>query len=354
MKYLRWLLFPFSLIYGLVVIMRNWFYDAGLFASRKFNLPLIVVGNLDVGGAGKSPMTEYLIRLLKGDYQLATLSRGYGRKTQGYIKADATTTATQIGDEPAQFHQKFPDITVAVCEKRVTGIEALLPDHDVVILDDAYQHRAVSPGLSVLLFDYNRLNEPHLLLPAGNLREPFSGRYRADVLVVTKCPPALSAARQQEAIDLLKPLNNQPVFFTAIEYLPLQDMKGNLTGKLPDADTTVFILTGIANPQPLLQYIKQYTANVIHHNYPDHHQFSLKNIAKLATDFNNCRASKKVIITTEKDAQRLQTPVLLPHVNALPVWVLPIGMSFVNNDGHQFNELIHHYVKQYTTHRRLD
>jgi tetraacyldisaccharide 4'-kinase len=354
MKYLRWLLFPFSLMYGLVVVMRNWFYDAGLFASRKFNLPVIAVGNLDVGGAGKSPMTEYLIRLLKNDYQLATLSRGYGRKTKGFIKADDTTIATDIGDEPAQFHQKFTDITVAVCEKRVTGIEMLLPDHDLIILDDAYQHRAVSPGLSILLFDHNRLHEPHLLLPAGNLREPFSGRYRADVLVVTKCPPVLSDNQQQDAISQLKPLNYQPVFFTAIQYQPLQDMQGTLAGELPDADTTVFILTGIANPQPLLQYIKQHTSHVIHHNYPDHHQFSLKNIAKLALDFNNCKASKKVIITTEKDAQRLKTPALLPHVNALPIWVLPIGISFVNNDGQQFNQLIQNYVKQHTTHRRLD
>jgi tetraacyldisaccharide 4'-kinase len=354
MKYLRWLLFPFSLIYGLVVVVRNWFYDAGLFASRKFNLPIIAVGNLDVGGAGKSPMTEYLIRLLKSEYQLATLSRGYGRKTKGYVKANAITTATEIGDEPAQFHQKFTDITVAVCEERVVGIKELLPDHDLIILDDAYQHRAVTPGFSILLFDYNRLNEPHLLLPAGNLREPFSGRYRADVLIATKCPPTLNTTQQQRAIQQLQPLNYQPVFFTAIQYLPLQDIQGKLAGELPGADTTVFVLTGIANPQPLLQYIKLHTSNVIHHNYPDHHQFSLKNIAKLATEFNNCRASKKVIITTEKDAQRLQNPELLSHINTLPVWVLPIGISFVNNDGQKFNQLIQHYVKQYTTHRRLD
>ena len=353
-KYLRWLLFPFSLIYGLVVIMRNWFYDAGIFHSRKFNLPVIAVGNLDVGGAGKSPMTEYLIRLLKNEYQLATLSRGYGRKTKGFIIASATTTANETGDEPAQFYQKFPDITVAVCEKRVAGIENLLPHHDVVILDDAYQHRAVTPGLSILLFDYNRLHQPHLLLPAGNLREHFSGRYRADVLVVTKCPRTLSKDEQQDAISKLKPLNYQPVFFTAIQYQALQDLEGNLTGPMPNADTTVFLLTGIANPQPLLQYIKQYTSNVIHHNYADHHQFSLKNIAKLATDFNNCKALNKVIITTEKDAQRLQTPVLLPQIKAFPVWVLPIGIGFVSNDGQQFNQLIQHYVKQYTTHRSLD
>lgn len=353
-NYLRWLLLPFSLLYGLVVIMRNWFYDAGLFASRKFNLPVIAVGNLEVGGAGKSPMTEYLVGLLKEHYRLATLSRGYGRQTHGFLKADAGTTATEIGDEPAQFYHKFPEVTVAVCEKRVTGIEQLSADHDLIILDDAYQHRAVTPGFSVLLFDYNRLLQPHLLLPAGNLREPFSGRYRANVLVVTKCPLSLTAAQQEEAQRHLQPLNYQPVFFTAIQYLPLQYWNSKLTRPMPGANTTVFVLTGIANAQPLLQYIKQHTSNVIHHNYPDHHQFSLKNIAKLASDFNSCQAPDKVIITTEKDAMRLQTPVLLPHVSALPFWVLPIGISFVNNDGQQFNQLIQHYVKQYRTHSRLD
>src|SRR5580692_9636256 len=146
MKYLRWLLLPFSLLYGLAVIIRNWFYDAGVFKSYKFNKPVIAVGNLDVGGAGKSPMTEYLIRLLKDEYKLATLSRGYGRETKGYLTATTTATATDFGDEPAQFKHKFPDITVAVCEKRVEGIKRLIPDHDAILLDDAYQHRAVTPG----------------------------------------------------------------------------------------------------------------------------------------------------------------------------------------------------------------
>lgn len=350
MKYLRWLLLPFSLLYGLVVVMRNWFYDAGLFKSRLFNAPVICVGNLDVGGAGKSPMTEYLVRLLKNDFKLATLSRGYGRKTKGYLIATATTTATHLGDEPAQFHQKFPDITVAVCEKRVVGIEQLLPAHDVVILDDAYQHRAVTPGFSVLLFDYNRINEPHLILPAGNLREPFIGRYRADVFVVSKCPANLSIVEQQQAIQILKPLSYQQVYFTSIDYLPLQNMDGEQVGDMPGADTTIFLLTGIANAQPLVSYINQHSLHVIHHNYPDHHQFTLKNIGKLANEFNNCTAAKKVIITTEKDAQRLRQPGLLQEVEALPIWVLPIGISFLNSGQEQFNNTINNYVRQYTTH----
>src|ERR1700743_58766 len=224
---LRWLLFPFSLLYGLVVIIRNWCYDGGIFKSRHFKFPIIAVGNLDVGGAGKSPMTEYLVSLFKDKYKVATLSRGYGRETKGYVAATAFTTANQIGDEPAQFKHKFPDITVAVCEKRVDGIKQLIPGHNLIIMDDAYQHRAVKPGLNILLFDYNRINEPHLLLPAGNLREPFRGRRRADIIIITKCPGTLPAHEQAAILQLVNPLPNQQVFFTAIGYNPLQNLDGS-------------------------------------------------------------------------------------------------------------------------------
>lgn len=370
LKYLRWLLLPFSLLYGLAVTLRNWCYDAGLFKSRKFDLPVICVGNLDVGGAGKSPMTEYLVRLLKSEYKLATLSRGYGRQSKGFLianrnfdqlrasanatKSTATSnTAAQLGDEPAQFAQKFPDITVAVCEKRADGIERLQTNHNLIILDDAYQHRAVEPGFSVLLFDYNRLNEPHLLLPAGNLREPFVGRYRADVFVVSKCPPDLNKEKQQQVIARLKPLNYQQIYFTTITYLPLQRYDDGSQALMPDKETEVFVLTGIANARSLLKHLSKYTTHVVHHKYPDHHQFSLKNIAKLAQEFNNSTATQKVIITTEKDAQRLRDPELLPLVNTLPVMVLPIGISFLNEGEAQFNKTIFNYVRQYTTHRSV-
>jgi tetraacyldisaccharide 4'-kinase len=273
MKYLCLLLFPFSLLYGLVVIIRNWFYDAGLFKSHGFNLPVICVGNLEVGGAGKSPMTEYLVRLLKQRYKLATLSRGYGRETKGFITATTASTATEIGDEPSQFNHKFPDVTVAVCEDRVEGIIRLKTNHDLILLDDAFQHRAVKPGLNVLLFDHDHLLQPKLLLPAGNLREPFSGRWRADIMVVTKCPDGLSEEHMTRCYREISPLNWQPLFFTSITYQPLQDMHGKPTGVTIDADTTVFLLTGIANPKPLLQHIGLSTANIIHHNYPDHHRF---------------------------------------------------------------------------------
>ncbi|WP_454803881.1 tetraacyldisaccharide 4'-kinase [Mucilaginibacter phyllosphaerae] len=353
MQYLRWLLFPFSLLYGLVIIIRNWLYDTGLFKSREFDLPVICVGNLEVGGAGKSPMTEYLVRLLKSNYKLATLSRGYGRKTKGFLMAGATTAATEIGDEPSQFHHKFPDVTVAVCEDRVAGIEKLKTDHDLILLDDAFQHRAVKPGLSILLFDYNQLLQPKLLLPAGNLREPFSGRWRADIMVVTKCPTALSEEGMTRCYEQISPLNWQPLFFSAIAYQPMQDLHGNVIDVAIDAGTTVFLLTGLANPKPLIQHLSQSTSNIIHHNYPDHHQFSLKNIAKLADAFAACKSTKKVIITTEKDAQRLGVHELLPVLAPLPVWVLPIGLQFLNNGQQAFDQIIQNYVREHTQHNRI-
>jgi tetraacyldisaccharide 4'-kinase len=382
MKYLRWLLFPFSLLYGLVVVIRNWCYDAGIYKSYTAKVPVISVGNLDVGGAGKSPMTEYLIRLFKDDHKLATLSRGYGRKTKGFVvnskvesqrskvensdspithniqptthithnTSPAThhttlTIAQQIGDEPAQFAQKFPDITVAVCEARVEGIKRLQGEHDLIILDDAYQHRAVKPGFSILLFDYNRVNEPHLLLPAGNMREPFSGRKRADVIIITKCPEILSADEQAAIIKRIKPFYRQQLFFTSIAYQLLLDMDGKTADVSINSDTAVFLLTGIANANPLVQHLQKFTSHIIHHNYPDHHRFSLKNISKLAGEFSACTAKNKLIITTEKDAQRLVEHELLPLVKQLPVLVMPIGVNFLNGTQQQFNKLVINYVR---------
>jgi tetraacyldisaccharide 4'-kinase len=375
MKYLRWLLFPFSLLYCLVIIIRNWCYDSGVFKSYKFDKPVISVGNLDVGGAGKSPMTEYLIRLLKVDYKLATLSRGYGRTTKGYLEAGVPdespglddvlqpathnsqlTTANQIGDEPAQFKHKFPDITVAVCEKRVDGIKQLLPDHDLILLDDAYQHRAVEPGLSILLFDYNRINEPHLLLPAGNLREPFSGRWRAQIIIITKCPPTLTTNEQAIIAGKIELLPYQQLFFSSIAYQPLYNLEGQPGGVAIDNDTTVFLLTGIANAQPLLHYLNGLTPHIIHHNYPDHHPFSLKNITKLADEFSACTSQKKIIITTEKDAQRLdefRVKSVSPVFTQMPVFVIPIGVEFLNGSGHRFDQLILEYVREHRTFHSL-
>lgn len=349
MKYLRLLLFPFSLIYGLIVMMRNWFYDTGFLESRAFNLPVISIGNLEVGGAGKSPMTEYLIRLLKDQYKLSTLSRGYGRSTKGFLIADNQPDADLIGDEPAQFKNKFPDVTVAVCEKRVTGIEQLKANHQLIILDDAYQHRAVKPGLSILLFDYKQINHSQLLLPAGNLREPFSGRWRADIIVISKCPTDISDQTQQKIAQKVHPLPYQSLYFSTITYLPLQDIEGRTVNDVIDADTTVFLLTGIANAAPLVTHIKKSTLHIVHHNYPDHYSFSLKNITKLADDFNSCGSQKKLIITTEKDAQRLAKDELKSLIEKLPVLVQPIGINFLQHQ-QMFDKTILDYVREHTPH----
>jgi tetraacyldisaccharide 4'-kinase len=369
MKYLRLLLFPVSLVYGLVVIIRNWLFDAGVFKSRKFYIPVISVGNLDVGGAGKSPMTEYLIRLFKPDHKLATLSRGYGRETEGFVIEAASvinlkskqiihttssksqlSLAARIGDEPAQFRQKFPDITVAVCEDRVKGIKGLQYEHNLIILDDAYQHRTVKPALSLLLFEYSRIFDPHYLLPFGNMREPFMGRKRAQVIIITKCPLNLTTDEQQAIIATVKPTAQQQVFFTSIAYMPLQNMKAEVVDEAVTTDTTVFLLTGIANPKPLLQHIESSAQQVIHHNYPDHYRFTLKNITKLADEFSACTSKNKLIITTEKDAQRLGEHALMPVLKQLPVLVLPIGVAFLNNAGQQFNQFVTNYVREYTEH----
>ena len=348
MKYLRWLLFPFSFLYGLVVVIRNWFYNAGIFKSQAFNLPIISVGNLDVGGAGKTPMTEYLIRLLKTSYRVATLSRGYGRITKGYLLVESSSLASQTGDEPLQLKHKFPDVTVAVCENRVAGVENLKQDNQVILLDDAYQHRAIKPGLSILLFDYNQLKTPAVLLPAGNRREPFIGRRRADVIIISKCPAQMSTEEKEHINIRMALFPHQQLFFTTIAYQPLVDRNGEMTQLQSIEDTAIFLLTGIAGPQPVVNYLKQFSRQIIHHKYPDHHRFSLKNITKLADDFNICPANKKIIITTEKDMQRLQERELAGITQQLPIYILPIAVKFLNNDGAAFDELINNYVRKHT------
>jgi len=232
------------------------------------------------------------------------------------------------------------------------GIARLQSNHNLIILDDAYQHRAVKPGYSILLFDYNRLHEPHLLLPAGNMREPFSGRERADMIIISKCPEQLTVSGQAEIVKGIKPFPHQYVFFTSIGYMPLQDMEGNVKAITINKDTTVFLLTGIADAAPLVQHIQKKTPHIIHHNYPDHYRFSLKNITKLANEFSSCASQNKVIITTEKDAQRLGEQRLLPLVKKMPFLVLPVEVSFLKGQ-QKFDQLITDYVREHTKHSSL-
>jgi tetraacyldisaccharide 4'-kinase len=350
-RYLRLLLLPLSFIYGIVIILRNKFYDWGFFKSTRFEIPVICVGNLVVGGSGKSPVTEYLVNLL-GEYKIAILSRGYGRDTKGFLYADETSTARSIGDEPLQFYHKFRGITVAVCEDRVYGIDRLKGDHDLIILDDAYQHRAVDPGFSILLFEFQKLQRIQFVLPAGNMREPFWGYKRADVLMVTKSPKELTLLQEARCASRFDQTAGERLFFSSIQY---SDLVALFTGGLLKlnalSNKTVFLLTGIANPKPLLEELGKYTQNIIHHDYPDHHAFSLQNLSKLVEAYQSHPDKEKIVVTTEKDAQRLFDVTFKELLLNLPVFYLPISIAVAADRKKNFDQKILKYVSDTTRNR---
>lgn len=328
---IRKILFPISLVYDLVTTVRNFFYDSGILTSKTYPFPVLAVGNLSVGGTGKSPMIEYLIRLLHTQYKVATLSRGYRRKTTGFVLADATVTAEMLGDEPLQFYKKFNQLVVAVDADRQNGIAELekREQPDLILLDDAYQHRKVRAGFYVLLTKYDDLYVDDLILPAGNLRESKRGAKRASVIIVSKCPDNLTAQQQQAIKNKLRPAAHQKVFFTKISYatttqgvqnISLEDLKG----------ISFTLVTGIANPASLLVYLNNLGLSFEHLAYKDHHNFTTKELAELA--------EKKLILTTEKDYMRLKDK--LTNVS-----YLPITTSFLNNQK-EFDELICTYVEK--------
>lgn len=350
-RLLRLVLLPFSMIYGIVVVLRNKLYDLGVFNSTQFDIPVICVGNLVVGGSGKSPVTEYLVALLK-NRRIAILSRGYGRDTKGFLYADETATAKSIGDEPLQFFHKFPGITVAVCEDRVAGINQLKDTHDIILLDDAYQHRRLRPGFSILLFEFQKLQTIQWLLPAGNLREPFWGYKRADILMVTKAPVQISPGQRRVCLDKFNERAQQDLFFSSIQYGDLV----NFFTKEPLANhslknKTIFLLTGIANPKPLLSYLEQFSTAIIHHDYPDHHTFSSQNLIKLVDAFKAHPEKEKIILTTEKDAQRLFDVTIKELLLNLPVFYLPIKIAVEADRKKEFDQKILKYVSDTTRNR---
>ncbi|ARS41169.1 tetraacyldisaccharide 4'-kinase [Sphingobacteriaceae bacterium GW460-11-11-14-LB5] len=345
LNYLRLLLLPFSLIYGMAIVLRKKLYDWGLMRSVKFGLPVICVGNLSVGGSGKTPTTEYLVRLL-ADYKIAILSRGYGRKTKGFIVADSTATAETIGDEPLQYHQKFAAVTVAVCEDRVNGIKQLKDNHDLIILDDAFQHRAVRAGFNILLFEFRKLGTLQFLLPAGNLRDVFSSRKRADVLLVTKSPVPLLHVAQQASVNELQPNANQPVLHSYLKYGDLIHLYHNESRTLESIkDFEIFLLSGIANPAPLIEELEKYAETIKHEEFPDHYAFKNDDIKKLKSVFMASTKKDKIIITTEKDSKRLRATGFEDLLVDLPVYYLPIEVELFEEDKITFDELILNYVK---------
>ncbi len=343
----RYLLFPFSLLYGAAVWLRNYLYDKNVLKSVPFNFPLICVGNLSVGGTGKSPMTEYLVRLLQPTYKVATLSRGYKRKTKGFAIADAQTTALEIGDEPMQFYQKFPDLTVAVGEERLVAIPQLLHDRpatQVIILDDAFQHRQVQAGLNIVLTECKNLFTRDLLLPAGDLRDIKASRKRADLFVVTKCPADFTEAQAAAITREINPAEHQQVFFTAMEY----EQPYHLFSRQPihfTADTDILLLCGIANPRPLKDYLAAQVHTYDMLRFGDHHIFSIDDLADIKKQFAAMSAVNKMIVTTEKDAVRLQK--FEKELADFPIAVLPVAHAFLFGGGTAFDAQVLQFTGKY-------
>lgn len=320
MKTLRKILFPFSLLYAAVTSLRNFLYDKGFKKSTGFNIPIIAVGNLSVGGTGKTPMVEYLIRLLADKYNLAVLSRGYKRKSKGFYLAKDTTTIEEIGDEPFQYHSKFKNINVAVNANRVEGVQTILkalPKTDVVLLDDAFQHRKIKAGFYIMLTAYNDLFYNDLVLPAGNLRECKSGVKRANVVVVTKCPKDLSEQKMLQIKNKID-IDNDKIFFSTINYH--HSVTNNLEEiAVADLKNDFIAVAGIAKPEYFYAYLKCDKNNCS--TFPDHHFFTNQDINNILQ-----KANGRKIITTEKDYMRLQN--LLPK-NQL--YYLPIEMCFLKD-----------------------
>ncbi|MCO4806647.1 MAG: tetraacyldisaccharide 4'-kinase [Flavobacteriales bacterium] len=346
---MRKLLYPFSLIYGLVVSFRNGLFRIGMLPEKRFELPIIGIGNLRVGGTGKTPMTEYLIALLSGTRSLGVVSRGYGRKTNGYVVADSESTALEIGDEPSQIIQKFPQIRLAVDEKRVHGIEQLRLEENppnTILLDDVYQHRYVKPGLLILLTAHDHLYIDDSVLPVGMLREPKWGANRADIIVVTKCPVSLSAFEKRAISDHLRPMSHQQVLFSFQSYgqpYPiLMRQKWKAQGR-----TKMLLVTGIVNAQSMKQHLEKSFELIHHFEFPDHHWFTDANIESIAAVFEKENSEKTIIVTTEKDAQRLKPFVENETFAHLPIFALPMKVQFFKDDEGHVNQTIHEYIRSH-------
>lgn len=351
---LRILLYPFALIYGAMIWLRNRLYDTGFFSSVEFSVPVISVGNLSVGGTGKTPHVEYLIRMLQYEYKVATMSRGYKRRTQGFIVAGPDANALKIGDEPMQYHMKFPDVVVSVAEERITGIPYLLqrvPDIDVVLLDDAYQHRSVKPGINILITDYAKPFYKDHILPIGRLREKRNAYKRATTIIVSKCPADLTPAQAEEMVQHIAPWPHQQVFFSTISYRQPYDL---VTGEDISLDNTNAVLVCcIANPQPLVQHLRQVVSDVHVLSYGDHHYFVTSDLEEIKSAYQNWDAPNKTIVTTEKDAARLHL-----HMDKLREWniriaVLPIEISLLFNGNENLQGIILEYVRNTITENQM-
>lgn len=351
----RWaiLLYPFSLLYGLVVYIRNLLFDYQIIESKEFDIPIISVGNITVGGTGKTPHVEHLIRLLKDNFQVATLSRGYKRKTRHFIFAGENSTAAEIGDEARQIKQKFPDIHVTVDRRRVHGINEMIkkiPELDVIILDDAFQHRYVKAGMSLLLIDYNRPLSEDYLLPAGRMREQSFEKRRANIILITKCPDRLKPIERRIVVKDLKLYPFQHLYFTKIkdcEPKPVFPLSGNpLTREeIKKMKPQILMVAGIANPRSFKKFIRNYSTYIKEVIYPDHYDFKPKDIHHIISTFHSLSGDEKMIFTTEKDSMRIQTFTDIDTSIKERFYYIPISIDFLNEDTDHFNQHILNYVR---------
>ena len=339
MNLFRYFLFPFSFLYYIITIIRNLFFDWGIITSQKLQEPSICIGNLSVGGSGKTPMTIYLTNLLKNDFQVQILSRGYGRKTSGYKEVSEDSTSDDVGDEPLLYKKRFKTvITVAVAEKRSLGANELLKiqtKNSILLLDDAFQHRSVNAGFSILLTPFQQIFSSDFLLPVGNLREARCGAKRADCIVITKCPESIEATHKNRIIECMQKYS-KPIFFSSIEYGELISFGAKRT-----SFETVLLVCGIAQPETLIiELRKKYKVEVL--LFADHHNFDSSDIKGIHQKFNTFVGEGAAILTTEKDYVRLQTKLTVDELETYPWYYLPIELKIENED--EFNFLIKKYV----------
>lgn len=356
MNILRFLLLPFAWIYGLIMLIRGKLFDWNILPSQSFPIPVISVGNLSYGGTGKTPMVEYIIRLLQNDFKIATLSRGYKRTTRGFVLADKTSTFEEIGDEPLQYKNKFSDIEVAVDERRRSGIKKLIEqfeDLDVVLLDDAFQHRYVKPGLSILLTDFHKLYVNDYPLPTGTLREFRSAANRADIIIITKTPSVLSPITRRRLTGLIKPKSHQKLLFSYIKYGKAEPVCEKFRDMLKDRYNTILLFSGIANSYPLQEHLqlKCHELHVI--DFMDHHKYSIQDLERIKANFENMFTRNKAIFTTEKDAMRLDKSVLKDVMSDVPVFYVPIEIGLHNGDNIIFDDQIREYVEKNTGNKSI-
>jgi tetraacyldisaccharide 4'-kinase len=336
MKLVRKIFFPFAMLYDLITSVRNYLFDKGILKSTSFDLPVIAVGNLSVGGTGKTPQIEYLVRMLCDCYKVATLSRGYKRQSEGFVLADSNANAMILGDEPYQYYEKFPKIQVAVDANRTNGIQQLLSQEskpEIILLDDAYQHRKVKAGLYILLSAYGDLYADDFILPMGNLRESRSGAKRAKIIVVTKCPVTLSIEEQQKIASKLKIASSQELYFSTIQYDTVVIGKTEQLAVETLKNKEKVLLAGIAKPKPFFEYLKN--ENDICLTYPDHHHFSNIDLISIQS-----KSKGKIIITTEKDYVRLKDSVLQDHLYYLPI------QSRLLTSADRFEQTVLEFVKE--------